>query len=480
LCAGSWRRIKHECKLDHLIAFPHWGTEDTFYPRPDCAAQAAQLGARGFDCIVGHGPHVLQSVETFGAAVCAHSIGNLCYGKGSEQTKFSGAFSLLLDSKGARSGYQIDVFALLCNGRLDSVAATSVDVAWVLQHEVANWEAQTTIRDRVGSLFDFQHQHLREMLAATARYRVRVEPHVPEHSAVTVALTDAEGRKLGPVTIHDSDAGTILLASPFKFAAFDQARVRALYNYGEKEMTVNSVSILDLDTNDETFFDLHVKLENAEVSAPRAMTCPGPLLSYLECKQRAPFKTGDVLAMRAAQLSADIITAATKSKYSHVGIIAVDPNSGEPLLYEATSNSDATPDISPGRIHAVGLFCCWLSERIATYSGLMDWFPLREPLGAEEEKKIVEYLRRNHLRRVPYDYMQMLRRGLKIDNKEDGARIFCSELVACALRVAGRLPPDADAADQTPADIVAMPIFGPPTNLKVYDASKRRCLGVCG
>jgi poly-gamma-glutamate synthesis protein (capsule biosynthesis protein) len=73
-------------RADVVVVSVHWSHD--FVPRPSGAQRrrAAFLVAHGADVILGHGPHVLHTVERLpsprGDAVCAYSLGNLVSNQG--------------------------------------------------------------------------------------------------------------------------------------------------------------------------------------------------------------------------------------------------------------------------------------------------------------------------------------------------------------------------------------------------------------
>jgi poly-gamma-glutamate synthesis protein (capsule biosynthesis protein) len=62
-----------------VIVSVHWGGEYQAQPSPRQVALARALAAAGADLIVGHGPHVLQSVAWVDRALVAYSMGNFLF-----------------------------------------------------------------------------------------------------------------------------------------------------------------------------------------------------------------------------------------------------------------------------------------------------------------------------------------------------------------------------------------------------------------
>ncbi len=64
---------------EYQIAYVHWGTEYEKIPTAEVRAQATYLLHRGVDLIVGHHPHVVQSIETIDGKVVVYSLGNYIF-----------------------------------------------------------------------------------------------------------------------------------------------------------------------------------------------------------------------------------------------------------------------------------------------------------------------------------------------------------------------------------------------------------------
>lgn len=66
--------------VDVVMVSLHWGVEFTERPRPEQVALAHALVDAGADVIVGHHPHVLQSVEVYRHRPILYSLGNFLFG----------------------------------------------------------------------------------------------------------------------------------------------------------------------------------------------------------------------------------------------------------------------------------------------------------------------------------------------------------------------------------------------------------------
>jgi len=66
-------------KVDFIIVSFHWGIEFNRYPRIDHIKKAHKIIDAGADIILGHHPHVLQSVEVYKKRPIIYSLGNFVF-----------------------------------------------------------------------------------------------------------------------------------------------------------------------------------------------------------------------------------------------------------------------------------------------------------------------------------------------------------------------------------------------------------------
>lgn len=74
---GLIRRLSHE--VDHVIVFPHWGTELVALPDPLDVVSARGFIDAGASAVIGHHPHVPQGVEYYRNGIIAYSLGSFIY-----------------------------------------------------------------------------------------------------------------------------------------------------------------------------------------------------------------------------------------------------------------------------------------------------------------------------------------------------------------------------------------------------------------
>jgi hypothetical protein len=64
---------------DHVIVFPHWGTELVDAPDPNDVKNARLMIDSGASCVIGHHPHVSQGIEAYSDGLIAYSLGSFIY-----------------------------------------------------------------------------------------------------------------------------------------------------------------------------------------------------------------------------------------------------------------------------------------------------------------------------------------------------------------------------------------------------------------
>ena len=69
-----------------IIVSLHWGRERVYFPDEEQIALAHFCIDNGADAVIGHHPHVLQSVEFYKQRYIAYSLGNFCFGGNSNPT----------------------------------------------------------------------------------------------------------------------------------------------------------------------------------------------------------------------------------------------------------------------------------------------------------------------------------------------------------------------------------------------------------
>lgn len=198
------------------------------------------------------------------------------------------------------------------------------------------------------------------------------------------------------------------------------------------------------------------------------------LLSNYE-QYRPQIKTGDVIGFSGNAGFSKFIRWSTGSIYSHVGIVLnVNLSSGgEDSVLIVESRTETQGKDAAGAKLMKGVQLHWLSKRILGFDGAAWLFPLKQPLSPDGAAKMQAWLRQTNNKIVPYDSVQTLGAGLDMFDKvgltysnEDLSTLFCSELVAKALQIAGVVDSQLNPSEQTPGDVVNYPIYGKPIQFK--------------
>jgi poly-gamma-glutamate synthesis protein (capsule biosynthesis protein) len=93
-------------KVDIMVVSFHWGAEKMVKPKPYQIDMAHAAIDRGADIVLGHHPHVLQSVELYRPranarqGLIAYSLGNFAFGSYSSSSRFSMILKCVVDAQG--------------------------------------------------------------------------------------------------------------------------------------------------------------------------------------------------------------------------------------------------------------------------------------------------------------------------------------------------------------------------------------------
>lgn len=198
---------------------------------------------------------------------------------------------------------------------------------------------------------------------------------------------------------------------------------------------------------------------------------PNNTISKYE-RLRDSLKTGDLIAFSGNHKFSKVIKWYTNSIYSHVGMV-IRTNMGNGfgdsvLIIESTTDTSFRDFLNRETIRGVQLN--WLSKRASSYDGEVYWCPLINDLDTSSKNKMESWLRETHDKKTPYDDIQIWGAGIDIfdiifENKPDDNSLFCSELVAKALIIAGLLDSNVNPSELTPKDIVDLNLFSEPVRI---------------
>lgn len=89
------KQAAQEC--DYLIAYIHWGTEDSNYLNADQQRWGREFLASGADIVIGGHPHVLQGIEYVDGKPIIYSLGDFWF---NHETKYTGVLKLQIAQSG--------------------------------------------------------------------------------------------------------------------------------------------------------------------------------------------------------------------------------------------------------------------------------------------------------------------------------------------------------------------------------------------
>lgn len=183
---------------------------------------------------------------------------------------------------------------------------------------------------------------------------------------------------------------------------------------------------------------------------------------------RSQMQTGDLIAFSGNGGFSNVIKWATKSDYSHVGIVVksdLGNGFGDDSILIIESTLETTVLDANNKQVIKGVQMHWLSKRIDMYNGSVSWLGLKNPLNPHKKAEMEAWLRETHNQKVRYDYLQIYNAAidwfdeLGLSNQPEFSTLFCSELVAKALKIAGAIDPSINPSEQTPDDAIEYPCF---------------------
>ena len=175
-------------------------------------------------------------------------------------------------------------------------------------------------------------------------------------------------------------------------------------------------------------------------------------------KLRAALSTGDIVLFSGTSPISRIIRYATKSPWSHVGMVVRDEVTDTVFVWESTTLSNVADVERQAFVKGVQLTL--LSERCAMYEGAVAVRRLLTSTGDSFSLTRTELLALAKIRREftgrPYetDLAALARSAspsLSAFNRQDLASLFCSEMIAEPYKAWSLLPADVPSSRYTPA-----------------------------
>lgn len=175
-------------------------------------------------------------------------------------------------------------------------------------------------------------------------------------------------------------------------------------------------------------------------------------MRYLEIRNE--LNTGDIVLFSGRDPISTVIKWATRSKWSHVGMVIRSQELDMVLLWESMLIG-AIKDVQSHTVKQ-GVQLVALSERIKSYSGIVGTRRLEDvDMTPDRIKDLAVF--RAEIKDRPYeeDKIELMKSaydGSFGNNEEDLSSLFCSEMVAEAYQRMGLLTDNTPSNEYTPAD----------------------------
>jgi len=175
-------------------------------------------------------------------------------------------------------------------------------------------------------------------------------------------------------------------------------------------------------------------------------------------------KTGDCILYSGLEMISSLIKTRFDTPYSHCGMILKMKNpitgEGPEEIYVCEADWDDGDFMEKEEVY--GIIVNKFADRMKAYSGSAIWLcPLKEPLSDDENKRVIDLVLGMKKSKVKYGLFtgikMMAHLGAK--NKEGGKAVFCSELVAYAMKQVGRCPDSLNSANAQPYDVAKLDCY---------------------
>ena len=105
--AADIAALRQGSRPDYVIVSVHWGEEHSRYPSPAQREFGRAAIDAGADLVLGHHPHVLQTLERYGEGLIVYSLGNFVFDMTSDSTYDTAALQVSLDGGRVRDAWII-------------------------------------------------------------------------------------------------------------------------------------------------------------------------------------------------------------------------------------------------------------------------------------------------------------------------------------------------------------------------------------
>lgn len=97
LLASDIAALRRQYRPDYVVVSVHWGEEHDRFPGPAQREFGRAAVDAGADLVLGHHPHVLQSLERYGEGLIVYSLGNFVFDMNADTTYDTAALRITLD-----------------------------------------------------------------------------------------------------------------------------------------------------------------------------------------------------------------------------------------------------------------------------------------------------------------------------------------------------------------------------------------------
>jgi len=181
--------------------------------------------------------------------------------------------------------------------------------------------------------------------------------------------------------------------------------------------------------------------------------------------QKELLKTGDCILFSGSEFVSGVIKKFLHTPYSHCGLVLRMKDTTKTPIPEEEEVFVAEADWDDGDYFnkdekIYGIAINRFEDRMKDYSGDVIWHcPLKKPLNPEQCEKVRQFILASKQKKVKYDLFQGLKMMACFKNKESSNSVFCSELVAFALKEAGVLPETVNCSEQNPYDVAKLEVY---------------------
>eukprot|EP01103_Thecamoeba_quadrilineata_P005821 TRINITY_DN15571_c0_g1_i1.p1 TRINITY_DN15571_c0_g1~~TRINITY_DN15571_c0_g1_i1.p1 ORF type:complete len:382 (-),score=63.54 TRINITY_DN15571_c0_g1_i1:135-1259(-) len=170
--------------------------------------------------------------------------------------------------------------------------------------------------------------------------------------------------------------------------------------------------------------------------------------------------TGDCILFSGSETISGIIKQFMHTPYSHCGMILRMPDrDGKEEVFVCEADWD-TGDYYDEKEEIYGITINLYDKRMESYVGDVIWHcPLKEPLNEEQSKKVIDFILERKKSKCKYDMFQGIKMMACLKNKPCSNAVFCSELVAFAMSIAGTIAPTVNCSEQDPYEVSKLPCY---------------------